>query len=141
MSADTQAGPRRRSGRPVPQPGPRPAADYDRDPAEPMHDRPTRPAHTATPPPTRAPRAREPRPTTTAAQRRAQRAKGAETESGALDKRITLTLPAEQKRWLAMARVDDEVETNARIRAMIQIWHDDPKFRERVDRLAPEHMR
>jgi hypothetical protein len=50
--------------------------------------------------------------------------------------RISMKASPEMKRWLELARIDDGVEVTARLRAMIMLWHDDPKLRARVDELA-----
>jgi hypothetical protein len=52
---------------------------------------------------------------------------------------INLTVTAEQKRALALAQIDDGIETTARIRALIQVWaedRDDPEFAARIAQLA-----
>jgi hypothetical protein len=41
------------------------------------------------------------------------------------------------RRALEQARVDDRIETTARIRAMIRLWQEDEQFRARVNELAP----
>jgi hypothetical protein len=139
----TTKGTRRRPGRPVPRPGPRPAAGFDVDPAEPGHQ-PELPADGAQQAPERPKRASRTRRTPGApatAQRRTQGAgtrTGKAAASGALDKRLNLIVTSAQRRWLALARVDDDIDSNSRIRAMIQLWHADKELRERVDQLAAE---
>lgn len=137
----------RRAGRPVPRPGPRPAAGYDVDPAAPGHqpEPAAEAAQTAPQQPKRASRSKTTREAPAAAPRRTQsagagtRASGkAAASSGALEKRLNLILTGEQRRWLALARVDDDIDANSRIRAMIQLWHADKELRERVDQLAHE---
>lgn len=132
----------RRSGRPVPRPGPRPAAGFDVDPAESRQQ--TEPAADAaqTPPerPRRTSRATSTREASTSTQRRTQGTdtRGASKAAGALDKRLNLILTTEQRKWLMQGRVDDDIDANSRIRAMIQLWHTDEELRERVDQLAHE---
>jgi hypothetical protein len=50
--------------------------------------------------------------------------------------RITLPMWTELHRALALARIEDRVDTTVRIRAMIELWHHDARLRARVDRLA-----
>lgn len=50
--------------------------------------------------------------------------------------RITLYLHPVDHRALGLAKVDDRIDNNTRIRAMIALWRDDPAHRERVDSLA-----
>lgn len=50
--------------------------------------------------------------------------------------RITLYLHPIDHRALGLAKVDDRIDNNTRIRAMIALWRDDPAHRDRVDRLA-----
>lgn len=54
------------------------------------------------------------------------------------DARIQLTVDADTKHDLEVARLADHVPATARIRAMIAIWQTDPDFCERVDDLARE---
>lgn len=51
---------------------------------------------------------------------------------------INLTVSREMKRALALAQVDDGIETTARIRAMIALWQDDPRLAARVAKLAEQ---
>lgn len=51
--------------------------------------------------------------------------------------RIPLNVDDEMRRALEQARVDDRIETTARIRAMIHLWQEDQAFRDRVNELAP----
>jgi hypothetical protein len=51
--------------------------------------------------------------------------------------RIPLNVDDEMRRALEQARVDDRIETTARIRAMIHLWQVDQAFRTRVNELAP----
>lgn len=51
--------------------------------------------------------------------------------------RIPLNVDDGMRRALEQARVDDRIETTARIRAMIQLWQEDETFRARVNELAP----
>lgn len=51
--------------------------------------------------------------------------------------RIPLNVDDEMRRALEQARVDDRIETTARIRAMIHLWQQDQAFRARVNELAP----
>lgn len=50
--------------------------------------------------------------------------------------RIPLNVDEEMRRALEQARVDDRIETTARIRAMIQLWQEDERLRTRVNRRA-----
>lgn len=143
MTAPSSSTSHRRSGRPVPRPGPRPAAGFDVDPAEsrqqaePAADA----AQTAPERPRRTSRATSTREASASTQRRAHATgtRGAsKPASGALDKRLNLILTTEQRRWLMQGRVDDDIDANSRIRAMIQLWHTDKELRERVDQLAHE---
>jgi hypothetical protein len=52
--------------------------------------------------------------------------------------RIPLNVDDEMRRALEQARVNDRVETTARIRAMIHLWQEDETFRARVNELAPD---
>lgn len=58
------------------------------------------------------------------------------TRAPAWDSRLSVTLSAEMKRWLDLARVDDGIEATARIRAMIVAWHENERLRARIDRAA-----
>lgn len=51
-------------------------------------------------------------------------------------KRVGLYLHPDDFRALALARLDDGVDANARLRAMIALWRHDDRVRARVDRLA-----
>lgn len=51
--------------------------------------------------------------------------------------RISLTVTPDQKRALDLARLEDGIPVNARIRAMIRQWEDSQRYRASVDRLAP----
>lgn len=51
--------------------------------------------------------------------------------------RIPLNVDDDMRRALEQARVDDRIETTARIRAMIHLWQEDEQFRARVNELAP----
>ena len=51
--------------------------------------------------------------------------------------RIPLNVDDDMRRALESARVDDRIETTARIRAMIALWQQDDQFRARVNELAP----
>lgn len=53
-------------------------------------------------------------------------------------KRPSLTLTEEQDRDLKLARVEDDVDTTTRIRAMIELWQTDPALRKKVDKLAKQ---
>lgn len=50
--------------------------------------------------------------------------------------RIPLNVDDEMRRALEQARVDDRIETTARIRAMIHLWQVDEQFRGQVNELA-----
>lgn len=50
--------------------------------------------------------------------------------------RISMTASPEMKRALDLARLDDGIEVTARIRAMITLWQEDRRLRDRVDKLA-----
>jgi len=50
--------------------------------------------------------------------------------------RISMTASLEMKRALDLARLDDGIEVTARIRAMITLWQEDRRLRDRVDKLA-----
>lgn len=52
--------------------------------------------------------------------------------------RIPLNVDDGMRRALEQARVDDRIETTARIRAMIWLWQADEAFRARVNELAPD---
>ena len=54
------------------------------------------------------------------------------------DTRIQLTVDAEAKHALELARLADHIPATARIRAMITLWQTDPDLCERVDELARE---
>lgn len=55
--------------------------------------------------------------------------------------RIPLNVDDEMRRALEQARVDDRIETTARIRAMIHLWQEDDQFRARVNELAATTFR
>lgn len=150
MSEPGSSTPGSRRRRPVPQSAPRPAADWGHDPAAPG-DGPT-PAP-ADPPAESPDQAQSP------AQRPVQRRGGgtgrrrgagtARNEDqvqaavhrarfGVYEKRVTLLLRTDDHRALAVARLDDGVDTNRRIRAMIRLWQEDPRLRARIDNLARE---
>jgi hypothetical protein len=50
------------------------------------------------------------------------------------DARLNLPLTDEMMRALKQARLDDGLEATARIRAMITIWQEDERFRNRVNK-------
>jgi hypothetical protein len=54
----------------------------------------------------------------------------------AYPERILLKVPADMKRDLELAKVEDRIEISARIRAMISLWRDGGEFRADVDRRA-----
>ena len=56
------------------------------------------------------------------------------------DARASLTLTAEMKRALDMARAIDGIPDTARIRAMISLWQDDERLRARVNKLAKSRL-
>lgn len=56
--------------------------------------------------------------------------------STAAAERVGLYLHPDDFRDLGMARLDDKVDQNARIRAMIALWRDNPRYRAAVDKLA-----
>lgn len=60
------------------------------------------------------------------------------TPSKRHERRLSLPLTDDQDRTLKLARVEDDIDTTTRIRAMIEIWADDPKLRKRVDKLAAQ---
>jgi hypothetical protein len=92
----------------------------------------------ATPAPARAARAprqaRAPRAAAPAAAPAAMPA--TQQRPPAWDARLSLTLSQEMKRALDLAKVEDGIEGTARIRAMITLWQDDERLRNRIDRLA-----
>lgn len=51
-------------------------------------------------------------------------------------KRVHVGLHEDDFRDLAMAKVDDGADANARLRAMIAVWREVPRFRQMVDRVA-----
>lgn len=50
--------------------------------------------------------------------------------------RLSITTTAAQVQALRAARLADGIQATARLRAMIAAWQDDPKLRERINRLA-----
>jgi hypothetical protein len=52
------------------------------------------------------------------------------------DARISLTTSKEMKRAFDQARIEDGIEATARIRALMQLWIDDPRLRARANKLA-----
>lgn len=50
--------------------------------------------------------------------------------------RVTLYLHPDDYRALGVAKLDDKVDHNTRLRAMIALWRDDPVLRARIDDLA-----
>ena len=52
------------------------------------------------------------------------------------DARIQLTVGADMKHALEVARLADHVPATARIRAMIALWQTDPDLCDRVDELS-----
>lgn len=107
-------------------PGPKPAADHGQDPAG------------ATRKATGTKR--------TAATKTSQqpRQPAAETDAGTDDRpteRVSLLLTTEDARALKVARIDDGIDANKRLRAMISLWRDDQRHRARVDKRARQYRR
>lgn len=59
-------------------------------------------------------------------------------ESTTAASRISLYLHPDDKRELGLAKVDDAIDENSRIRAMIALWRHDERLRSRIDRLAKQ---
>lgn len=55
---------------------------------------------------------------------------------GQVEGRVSLKLHAEDLRAMGEAKLDDRVDHNQRIRAMVAVWRANPRFRTQVDRLA-----
>ncbi|MFD4522287.1 hypothetical protein ACFWO6_30590 [Paenibacillus glucanolyticus] len=51
-------------------------------------------------------------------------------------KKVSLYLHPDDFRELGMAKLDDGVDANSRIRAMIALWRENPRMRAQVDKLA-----
>jgi hypothetical protein len=58
------------------------------------------------------------------------------TPSASSAKRTQLYLHPDDFRELALAKIDDRADLNARIRAMIALWRSNGRYRAQVDRLA-----
>lgn len=54
----------------------------------------------------------------------------------AYPKRLSMTLTPDQMSRLKQARVNDDVQSTYRIRAMIDLYFGNPEFRMRVDTIA-----
>ena len=52
--------------------------------------------------------------------------------------KLRITLDAAIRRQLVDARAADRIPTAVRVRAVVQLWHDDPKIRELIDTKAAE---
>jgi hypothetical protein len=52
--------------------------------------------------------------------------------------RIPLNTDEEMRRALEEARLEDRIDTTARIRAMIQLWQEDDRLRARVNKRAKD---
>jgi hypothetical protein len=52
--------------------------------------------------------------------------------------RIPLNADEEMRRALEEARLEDRIDTTARIRAMIQLWQEDDRLRARVNKRAKD---
>jgi hypothetical protein len=50
--------------------------------------------------------------------------------------RVPLNVDEEMRRDLELARLDDRIDTTARIRAMIRLWQEDDRLRARVNKRA-----
>lgn len=53
-------------------------------------------------------------------------------------RRYSLDLADEAYRELALAAASDDLKTSARLRALIQLWRDDPDLQERALKLGLE---
>lgn len=115
-----------------------PAAVLEEDKAQQQATRPARKTATAKPAGTAAKKtAAAPQPRKAAEPRSEPEAMPAEQDKPIMySDRINLTVTPEQKRALALAKVDDGIDGTARIRAMITMWQDDEKLRAKIDREA-----
>ena len=52
--------------------------------------------------------------------------------------RVPLNVDEEMRRALEVARMDDRIETTARVRAMIQLWQEDERLRARINKRAKD---
>ena len=59
-------------------------------------------------------------------------------ESTSAASRISLYLHPDDKRALGLAKLDDAVDENSRIRALLALWRYDERLRNRVDKLAQQ---
>lgn len=59
-------------------------------------------------------------------------------ESTSAASRISLYLHPDDKRALGLAKLDDAVDENSRIRALLALWRHDERLRNRVDKLAQQ---
>lgn len=64
-----------------------------------------------------------------------------QARTGVYSVHVPLTMTPDMKSDLDSARVKDGVELTARVRALIQLWQDDPEIREKADQLAPSMRR
>lgn len=55
---------------------------------------------------------------------------------GGAAKRVSLYVHPDDFRALAMARVDDGLDANSRVRAMIALWRAHPRYQRAIDKLA-----
>jgi len=83
---------------------------------------------------------------TRAAQKTAQPAAAARGAAAWADaresfpKRVTVPLTEEDYRRLKHAQADDDIDTAARIRAMIYLWETNARYRARIERIARTAM-
>lgn len=54
------------------------------------------------------------------------------------NQRVEVTMPPSMWRALNLAAIDDRIKTIARLRGLIDMWHTDPDFAKRVDKLAKQ---
>lgn len=106
--------PARRGRRPTPQKGPRPAVDFDHDPAAPAS----------------VPSSSKP---ATSSREQAQDSGEGRT------RRLNVPVSSEHLRVLNQARVDDGISGARRVRAMIAVWQSSAEIRRKVDEYAQRH--
>jgi hypothetical protein len=79
-----------------------------------------------------------PKPRRATRARKAAQAPAQQRPQGRYDVRIPFMTDDEQRKALAAARIEDQVEVTTRLRAMVQLWMTNKRFRSEVDELAAD---
>ena len=112
-------------------PGPKPAADHGQDPAaagarQQTTDTKTEAADTSNSQQTQ--------------QQSTPAADNSDTDAKPTE-RVSLLLTPDDAKALKAARVEDGIDANKRLRAMISLWREDQRHRTRVDKRAKQYRR